>query len=258
METIHQLREKLQGDKFASRKDIWGYRYLRRGISIYITRLLIPTRITPNQVTVAMIVCGVGAAAAIFYSWLWLGFALAYANIVLDAVDGELARYRKAFSLRGIYLDRINHLVVPGLFVLSLTLHVANTPWVLGFGLLSAFCMPIVLSAGYLHYQIDRVYQEHAEHVVLPHAAAQAHMQSANPLRGLLRAVGQLRQFVIVVLVCALGYGAEIFFALPEYSILNWIVLLYGILFVLYGVREITQGYYSIEARVANLHNEKR
>src|SRR3989338_2391104 len=153
METIAELREKLQSEKLEMRKGILGYRFLKRGVSIYLTRILITTHVRPNQITVMTLVSGVAGALAIFFGWLWLGFLLLYLNIVLDAVDGEVARYKKIFSLRGVYLDLVNHLAIPGLFFLAISFfaadvfHAANISALIA-GALGAFALPLLRANG--------------------------------------------------------------------------------------------------------------
>jgi len=82
---------------------------------VYLTRLVAPTRVTPNALTWGMIAVGVLAAAALASVPGVLGALLAVlliqVQILLDCSDGELARWRRQFSPAGIYLDRIAHYV---------------------------------------------------------------------------------------------------------------------------------------------------
>jgi phosphatidylglycerophosphate synthase len=88
-----------------------GPLYLRR-LSIHLTRVLLPTGISANGVTVVMIGVGLLGAAGLLLPGLAgallaaLGMQL---QILLDCSDGEVARWRRTFSLAGIYLDRIAH-----------------------------------------------------------------------------------------------------------------------------------------------------
>lgn len=73
-----------------------------------LSRGLLDTRVSPNQVTIAALVCGLCAAACAFAGGraptiaagvlYWFGFAL-------DCVDGELARMRLSSSKLGEWLD---------------------------------------------------------------------------------------------------------------------------------------------------------
>ena len=85
-----------------------------RRYSAQLTRLLIPTRVTPNQLTWLMLVVGLAAAAVLTLPGIWPAVAavlLIQGQILLDCSDGELARWRQQFSAKGIYLDRLGHYV---------------------------------------------------------------------------------------------------------------------------------------------------
>ena len=117
MPPISELRRICQ----PPREESWWFTYIGRPISIYLTKLLLYTPITGNQVTILMLIAGV-AAGTLFISgnyWYSIAGALLFMlSILLDLVDGEVARYRKASSLRGWYLDRLTHnIVYPYIFV---------------------------------------------------------------------------------------------------------------------------------------------
>ena len=83
-----------------------------RRVSPYLTRALLPTRVSPNAVTGAMSVVGLGAAALTSLTSVTaaIGAALLIQlQLLLDCTDGELARVRGQSSPAGIYLDRIGH-----------------------------------------------------------------------------------------------------------------------------------------------------
>jgi phosphatidylglycerophosphate synthase len=123
--TVAQMRAVTQPATVTGRpsSEHWtGTLYMRR-ISPYLTRLLLPTRITPNGVTALMILCGAGAAAALVWAGLpgaVLAAALAQAQMLLDCSDGELARWRGDFSAAGVFLDKVGHYVAEGLLPLAL------------------------------------------------------------------------------------------------------------------------------------------
>jgi phosphatidylglycerophosphate synthase len=77
-----------------------------------VTRALLPTRITPNGVTLLMLLSGLAAAGVLCLPGLLpavAAFLLIQLQILLDCSDGELARWRDVRSTTGIYLDRIAH-----------------------------------------------------------------------------------------------------------------------------------------------------
>jgi phosphatidylglycerophosphate synthase len=88
----------------------WAGRLYMREISLRIDRHVVPTRITPNQLTYVMTVCGVLAAPALLVPGITgavLGVVAVQLYLLLDCVDGEVARWKQQFSLAGVYLDRV-------------------------------------------------------------------------------------------------------------------------------------------------------
>lgn len=83
-----------------------------REISLHVDPYLVNTRITPNQLTCLMVVVGVIGGAALLVPGLTgaiLAAVLFQIYLLLDCVDGEVARWRKQTSITGVYLDRIGH-----------------------------------------------------------------------------------------------------------------------------------------------------
>jgi len=110
MPTIREWRQRLQP---AAEFDAEPYvHHVIRPFSIYITLALGRTPITPNQVTaismalefVAATLWAVGGVANFI-----IGGVLCQIAHLLDAVDGELARYKNMASQRGVFLDLMGH-----------------------------------------------------------------------------------------------------------------------------------------------------
>lgn len=83
-----------------------------RELSLRCDPYLVNTRITPNQLTYLMVVAGVLAGAALLVPGLTgalLGALLIQLYLLLDCVDGEVARWRGQTSITGVYLDRVGH-----------------------------------------------------------------------------------------------------------------------------------------------------
>jgi phosphatidylglycerophosphate synthase len=123
--TIAELRAATQPASIFARNsgEHWAGRLYVRRFSPYLTRTLVPTRVTPNAVTWAMIVVGVAAAGVLTLPGVLaaLGAALLIqAQILLDCTDGELARWRRQFSPAGIYLDRFAHYFTETLLPIAL------------------------------------------------------------------------------------------------------------------------------------------
>jgi choline kinase/phosphatidylglycerophosphate synthase len=83
-------------------------RWLNRPISLRVTRWLAETSITPNQITLALLVVGLLAAVLFATGWYWsilLAAVLFQAQSVLDGCDGEIARLKFMESRGGGVLD---------------------------------------------------------------------------------------------------------------------------------------------------------
>jgi hypothetical protein len=112
--TIAELRAATQPATLFARNsgEHWAGRLYVRRLSPYVTRVLLPTRVTPNAVTWTMILVGVVAAGVLTLPGVLAAAGAALliqGQILLDCTDGEIARWRKQFSPAGIYLDRFGH-----------------------------------------------------------------------------------------------------------------------------------------------------
>lgn len=81
--------------------------FVLRKISRLFTSALVETRVKPNTVTIASIIFGLLAAyVAAQGKYIVGGIALLF-SLVLDCVDGEIARYKREFSKFGAWLDAL-------------------------------------------------------------------------------------------------------------------------------------------------------
>lgn len=83
---------------------------LDRSVSIALSRRLIRTRLTPNQITTASLVLGLVGAASLAFAGYWgrVAGALALcAACILDGCDGEVARLKLSCSPSGAFYDLI-------------------------------------------------------------------------------------------------------------------------------------------------------
>ncbi|MFI8435363.1 CDP-alcohol phosphatidyltransferase family protein [Streptomyces sp. NPDC079020] len=88
----------------------WAGRLYMREVSLRVDRHLVNTRVTPNQLTYVMTVAGALAAPALLVPGITgavLGVLMVQLYLLLDCVDGEIARWKKQYSLAGVYLDRV-------------------------------------------------------------------------------------------------------------------------------------------------------
>ena len=107
-----------------------GTLYMRR-LSIRLTRLVAPTRVTPDGLTWCMIVLGLGAALVLTVPHWWsavIAMVLIQLQLLVDCSDGELARWRRhlgsqATGASGIYLDRLGHYVTDAGLAIAVGVH---------------------------------------------------------------------------------------------------------------------------------------
>lgn len=121
-ETIKDLRTICQKPVIHSAGESWYGIYFSRYISIYLTYLIVRfTNLSANFVTFSFIVIGAIGDGLLFFgksSYALIGVVLLHFWLILDAVDGEVARYRKKSSIFGIYLDSLGHYIVnPGILM---------------------------------------------------------------------------------------------------------------------------------------------
>lgn len=86
-----------------------------RKVSIYLTKLLLYTPITGNQVTFLSLLIGMIGGLVLSVGTFWsffVGTLVFIFHNILDLSDGEVARYRKTITFRGQYLARFTHYVV--------------------------------------------------------------------------------------------------------------------------------------------------
>lgn len=115
----------------------WPARFVHPPIENWLTRQLLPTPVTPNQVSLLVFLLGLGAVAAFAAGWLWVGLALVLLVGPLDGVDGKLARTRMQFSKWGD-LEHVGDKVTEYLLYVALAWH---------FGAAWAWCLAAMIIA---------------------------------------------------------------------------------------------------------------
>lgn len=153
MPTIKELRDicqRSEGSPDWRSQSLEGR--LNRVISIYFTWVFIRLPFSPNQITAfgtAVYLAGAAMFAFNSYKLNFVGVALIIISFWLDAVDGELARYRKLTTgggVGGVYTEPVSHDIQYGFVFLPIAygayLHVgAAWPLVAGFLATSAKLM---------------------------------------------------------------------------------------------------------------------
>lgn len=124
MEGIAELRQICRGPSPAI--NLYD-RLVIHPLSIRATWLLLHSSISANGVTLLAILAGLPSGLFLARLEYWapvLGALLLQVHHVLDASDGEVARYRKSSSpVTGTFLDALGHNLINGSIVAGLTLH---------------------------------------------------------------------------------------------------------------------------------------
>lgn len=82
--------------------------FIVRKVAKPLTRLALRLNLSPNTITVISLVVGLGAAASFSGGtrvWLLIGAVLLQLSLVIDCVDGEVARATRRFTKLGAWLD---------------------------------------------------------------------------------------------------------------------------------------------------------
>ncbi|GAA2713705.1 CDP-alcohol phosphatidyltransferase family protein [Actinoplanes palleronii] len=92
-------------------RDAWWTVWLVDPLAARLVWLVSPWRaVTPNRLTFAAFLIGLGSAACFWhqgYSWLLAGAALFHLSFVLDCMDGKIARLNGTGSVFGAWLDYV-------------------------------------------------------------------------------------------------------------------------------------------------------
>jgi hypothetical protein len=131
MQTIREMQEICQHRKTNSEGKVvlvghWFTTSVVRRFSIYITWLFIRIGISANTTTFFTILFGLIGVALCIPHIFWLnviGACLLMLEVIFDCVDGEIARWTKKSSLRGLYLDLASHLLCNALLATMCGLH---------------------------------------------------------------------------------------------------------------------------------------
>ncbi len=117
---------------------------LNRPISLRISKLLLKTGITPNQISVLSTVIGLVGASFFFsgeYFYLILGGILIHIHSIVDGCDGEVARLKLRQTKYGGWLDAVLDRYVDAAIIFGLAYGYWNmtgdmTIWIIGFSAL--------------------------------------------------------------------------------------------------------------------------
>ena len=127
-------------------KDTEGFmsRHVERRISLALSRRLVNTAVTPNQMTLASVAVGLGGALCMALGtrpWQVAGALLFLAHSILDGCDGEIARVKFMQSRLGGILDFWGDNVVHTAVFLAIGhawWHASASAWAIVFSVLAA------------------------------------------------------------------------------------------------------------------------
>ena len=139
--TDRQNAEHLICNKLKKNTDGPISKMLNRPISLRISKLLLKTGITPNQISILSTVIGLAGAAFFFngeYFYLVLGGMFIHIHSVVDGCDGEVARLKLRQSKYGGWLDSVLDRYVDAAVILGLvygywSINGDITIWIIGF-----------------------------------------------------------------------------------------------------------------------------
>lgn len=145
----------------------WIARSINKHFSFALTRFLLKTQITPNQVTVINFILGLVGCVLVMhadYAWRALGAVLVQLNSVFDGCDGEIARIKVMSSPLGAWLDTIVDDVLNNAMLVFLVLGLVRdyqSTWIYYFGGSALLCS-LGISFFLYHYLITHDQQNAA------------------------------------------------------------------------------------------------
>ncbi|MCL2712034.1 MAG: CDP-alcohol phosphatidyltransferase family protein [Methanomassiliicoccaceae archaeon] len=136
-------------------------RFIYEKVGFLFTRIFVKTRITPNQITWIWLGLMLFFSSFFLFDCLWIHVAGAIGWIAaysMDSTDGHVARYKRTYSRRGIFLDTINHSISwPILFFCVGTGQYLVSGEILNiiFGMVAGLFILLILIAPYLQFLVD-------------------------------------------------------------------------------------------------------
>jgi len=93
---------------------------LRASLLDPLLRTLTWADVTANHITIASLLCGLAFVPAFEWAAPWLAFALLFLHVLLDGIDGPLARFRGTASDRGSFTDTMVDQVVVSVVMIAM------------------------------------------------------------------------------------------------------------------------------------------
>lgn len=173
-------------------------RYLNRPVSIRISRYLVRSRLTPNQISLFSFLCSL-LAAGLFalggYLALFLGGVLAQFASIIDGCDGEVARLKYQSSDFGGWFDAVLDRYADAFLLFGLTWHLLAQEvngWILFAGFMA------IIGSFMLSYTADKYDNLMRERI---HGGAGTGLRVGRDVRVFLIFLGAVLNMVLPVLV---------------------------------------------------------
>jgi len=221
-------------------------------ISIYITKLLLYTKISADYVTLAMIfLLVIGSMLMAFGGFaglgLWsilIGILIIHFTIFLDNVNGEVARYWKEDGLIGTFLEQVYHNIAVPFIFFSLAFGVFlktgyKSALIFGF-LCSVFGKPIILNSIKDAVIDERLSEIKSGKKAKLHLTGKANIKGGSTKTGesLYKSYDFLREFwvypanivhiTILAILEILNSNFGFFASMPQYTLLYIYLIAYG------------------------------
>ena len=117
--SMEELRERSKKDYY-----FWFSKFMHHNL-LYVTRILLKTNITPNQITMFWLTIQLlGSFLMVLgtYKFNLIGLALYTLAAILDYIDGQIARIKKITSYKGMFLEELGLYFGTPLFLLGLSI----------------------------------------------------------------------------------------------------------------------------------------
>jgi CDP-L-myo-inositol myo-inositolphosphotransferase len=173
-------------------------RYLNRPISAMLSRRLVKSNVTPNQISLFSFLCSVLAAGMFAlggYPTLLLGGILAQFASIIDGSDGEVARLKYQSSDYGGWFDAVLDRYADAFLLLGLTWHLLAAG---GSGLVLFAGFMAIVGSFMLSYTADKYDKLMRERIV---AGGRAWVRMGRDVRVFIIFLGAVTNLVLPVLV---------------------------------------------------------
>jgi len=217
-------------------------------ISIYITKLCIYLGLNANHVTITMLFLTIFGSFLMFFGNLWLmliGILLIHFTIILDCVNGEVARYRKECNIVGMHMEDIYHQLTAYLVFFSLAYGVfvqTGFKSVLIFGFLGSIFSKSIVFPSLYSALVKNMIHKNTPMDYLKEQHKQKHQKedkSSSELGGFSRKIHKIynafsgfwahpSDIVQVNIIIILELLNQVYNIIPSYSLVYWYLVVYG------------------------------